>query len=134
MRFLRVWWLMVFAVPAWAAHGYALWDDLKYAPGFQAFDYVDPAAPKGGELRLVSNLRVSTFDKYNPFTIKGAAPAYLDSLLFDTLAGRLHGRDRVRLRPAGGGRHRGSRPPQRHLPPAGRRRSSTTACRSRRPT
>jgi microcin C transport system substrate-binding protein len=85
MRFLRVWWLMVFAVPAWAAHGYALWDDLKYAPGFQAFDYVDPAAPKGGELRLVSNLRVSTFDKYNPFTIKGAAPAYLDSLLFDTL-------------------------------------------------
>ena len=85
MRFLRVWWLMVCAVPAWAAHGYALWDDLKYAPGFQSFDYVDPAAPKGGELRLVSNLRVSTFDKYNPFTIKGAAPAYLDSLLFDTL-------------------------------------------------
>ena len=37
---------MVCAVPAWAAHGYALWDDLKYAPGFQAFDYVDPAAPR----------------------------------------------------------------------------------------
>lgn len=76
---------MLCAVPAWAAHGYALWDDLKYAPGFTAFDYVNPAAPKGGELRLVSNLRVSTFDKYNPFTIKGSAPAYLDSLLFDTL-------------------------------------------------
>jgi len=29
MRFLRVWWLLVCAVPAWAAHGYALWDDLK---------------------------------------------------------------------------------------------------------
>ena len=85
MRFLRVWWLLVCAAPAWAAHGYALWDDLKYAPGFKAFDYVDPAAPKGGELRLVSNLRVSTFDKYNPFTIKGTAPAYLDSLVFDTL-------------------------------------------------
>lgn len=85
MRFLWVGWLMVCAVPAWAAHGYALWDDLKYAQGFKAFDYVNPDAPKGGELRLVSNLRVSTFDKYNPFTIKGSAPAYLDSLLFDTL-------------------------------------------------
>ncbi len=85
MRFLWVWSLMVCAVPAWAAHGYALWDDLKYGPDFKAFDYVDTAAPKGGELRLVSNLRVSTFDKYNPFTIKGSAPAYLDSLLFDTL-------------------------------------------------
>ena len=42
------------AVPCWAAHGYALWGDLKYPPGFPNFDYVNPAAPKGGELRLVS--------------------------------------------------------------------------------
>ncbi|MDP1069362.1 hypothetical protein Q6326_30915, partial [Klebsiella pneumoniae] len=41
--------------------------------------------PKGGELRLVSNLRISTFDKYNPFTIKGSSPAYLAELMFDTL-------------------------------------------------
>jgi microcin C transport system substrate-binding protein len=73
------------AGPAWAAHGYALWDDLKYPPGFMQFDYVDPAAPKGGELRLVSNLRFSTFDKYNPFTIKGSPPAYLSGMLFDSL-------------------------------------------------
>src|SRR3989339_868747 len=71
--------------PLWAAHGYALWGDLKYPANFSHFDYVNPAAPKGGELRLVSNLRVSTFDKYNPFTIKGSAPAYLSDLLFDTL-------------------------------------------------
>lgn len=70
---------------AWAAHGYALWGDLKYPPGFANFAYVNPAAPKGGELRLVSNLRVSTFDKYNPFTIKGSAPAYLSDLMFDSL-------------------------------------------------
>jgi microcin C transport system substrate-binding protein len=70
---------------AWAAHGYALWGDLKYPPDFQHFGYVNPKAPKGGELRLVSNLRVSTFDKYNPFTIKGNAPAYLSGLLFDSL-------------------------------------------------
>ena len=73
------------AVPAWAAHGYALWGDLKYPAGFSSFDYVNPTAPKGGELRLVSNLRVSTFDKYNPFTIKGSAPAYLSALMFDSL-------------------------------------------------
>jgi microcin C transport system substrate-binding protein len=70
---------------AWAAHGYALWGDLKYPPDFPHFAYVNPKAPKGGELRLVSNLRTSTFDKYNPFTIKGNAPAYLSGLLFDSL-------------------------------------------------
>lgn len=69
----------------WAAHGYALWDDLKYPAGFAHFDYVNPDAPKGGELRLVSNLRYSTFDKYNPFTLKGSPPAYLGSLLFESL-------------------------------------------------
>ena len=73
------------AVPVWAEHAYALWGQPKYAQGFTHFDYVNPDAPKGGELRLVSNLRVSTFDKYNPFTIKGTAPAYLSGLLFDTL-------------------------------------------------
>src|SRR5690348_625734 len=46
---------------AWAAHGYALWGDLKYPPGFTSFSYVNAQAPKGGELRLVSNLRYSTF-------------------------------------------------------------------------
>lgn len=73
------------AGPAWAAHGYALWGELKYPAGFGHFAYVNPEAPKGGELRLVSNERSSTFDKYNPFTIKGSAPAYLSSLMFDTL-------------------------------------------------
>lgn len=73
------------APTAWANHGYALWDDLKYPPGFTAFAYANVDAPKGGELRLVSNQRYSTFDKYNPFTIKGAPPAYLSTLLFDAL-------------------------------------------------
>ena len=71
--------------PAWAAHGYALWGDLKYQAGFAHFDYVNPQAPKGGEIRLVSNQRTSTFDKYNPFTIKGSAPAYLAGMLFEGL-------------------------------------------------
>ena len=77
--------LLGVAASTQAAHGYALWGDLKYPPGFANFDYVNAQAPKGGELRLVSNLRVSTFDKYNPFTIKGNAPAYLSTLMFDSL-------------------------------------------------
>ena len=73
------------AAPAWAAHGYALWGELKYPAGFKHFDYVNAQAPKGGEIRLVSNLRYSTFDKYNPFTMKGSPPAYLSDMLFDSL-------------------------------------------------
>jgi microcin C transport system substrate-binding protein len=82
---LAAFWTAGCATPAWAAHGYALWNDLKYPPGFAHFDYVNPKAPKQGELRLVSNLRVSTFDKYNPFTIKGNEPAYLSDLMFESL-------------------------------------------------
>ena len=85
MRCLLIFVVLSWASPGWAAHGYALWGDLKYPVNFPHFDYVNPAAPKGGELRLVSNLRVSTFDKYNPFTIKGSAPAYLSDLMFDSL-------------------------------------------------
>jgi len=77
--------LVAWSPVSWAAHGYALWGDLKYPAGFTNFDYVNPNAPQGGELRLVSNQRVSTFDKYNPFTIRGSAPAYLAALVFDTL-------------------------------------------------
>ncbi|MBF6630220.1 MAG: ABC transporter substrate-binding protein [Comamonas sp.] len=71
--------------PSWADHAYALWGQPKYGPDFAHFGYVNPDAPKGGELRLVSNLRNSTFDKYNPFTVKGSAPAYLSNLMFDSL-------------------------------------------------
>ena len=73
------------AAPAWAGHAYALWGEPRYAADFKHFAYVNPAAPKGGELRLVSGLRYSTFDKYNPFTIKGSPPAYLSDLLFESL-------------------------------------------------
>ena len=85
MRRLLLPLLLSLALPGWAAQGYALWGDLKYPENFPHFDYVNPVAPKRGELRLVSNLRVSTFDKYNPFTIRGNAPAYLSGMLFDSL-------------------------------------------------
>ncbi|MDP3520643.1 MAG: extracellular solute-binding protein [Hydrogenophaga sp.] len=85
MRRLLLPLLLSLTAPAWAAHGYALWGDLKYPAGFSHFGYVNPQAPKGGDIRLVSNQRTSTFDKYNPFTIKGSAPAYLSSLMFESL-------------------------------------------------
>ena len=62
-----------------------MWGTFKYAPGFDHFDYVNPGAPKGGELRLVAGSRISTFDKYNPYTLKGSAPSFLLDLLFESL-------------------------------------------------
>jgi microcin C transport system substrate-binding protein len=85
---LQVWLgaaLLLVSPWALAAHGYALWGELKYPASFTHFAYVNPQAPKGGELRLVSNQRMSTFDKYNPFTLRGSAPAYLSTLMFDSL-------------------------------------------------
>jgi len=84
-RVVAVVMLLLVSPVAWAAHGYALWGQMKYPPGFTHFAYVNPDAPKGGELRLVSNSRASTFDKYNPFTLRGSAPAYLSDLMFDSL-------------------------------------------------
>lgn len=50
-------------------------------PGFSHFPYVNPAAPKGGELRLHA---VGTFDTTNPFSSKGDLPAGF-GLLHDSL-------------------------------------------------
>lgn len=69
----------------WAAHAYAQFGDIKYAPGFTHFDYVNPAAPKGGTITLVPPTRLSNFDKYNPFTLKGSAPPGLSGLIFESL-------------------------------------------------
>jgi microcin C transport system substrate-binding protein len=85
---MRVWLallVLLATLPAAAAPGYAVWGEFKYAPGFDHFEYVDPRAPKGGELRLVAGSRISTFDKYNPFTLKGTAPSFLSDLLFESL-------------------------------------------------
>jgi len=88
VRFARLWVLGVLwlaAGPLWAAHAYGQFGDVKYPAGFAHFDYVNPQAPKGGEIVLVPPTRQSNFDKYNPFTLKGSAPPALSGLLFDTL-------------------------------------------------
>lgn len=70
---------------AMAAHAYSQFGDIKYPAGFAHFDYVNPAAPKGGDIALVAPTRVSNFDKYNPFTLKGNAPPGLSAMLFESL-------------------------------------------------
>jgi microcin C transport system substrate-binding protein len=70
---------------AFAAHAYAQYGDIKYPAGFAHFEYVNPKAPKGGEIALVPPTRLSNFDKYNPFTLKGSAPPALGNLVFETL-------------------------------------------------
>lgn len=63
-------------------HGLAMHGDLKYAPDFTHFEYVNPDAPRGGTLRLAA---IGTYDSLNPFILKGIAPAS-NGFLFDTLA------------------------------------------------
>ena len=68
-----------------AAHAYAQFGDIKYPAGFSHFEWANPKAPKGGEMALVAPTRLTNFDKFNPFTLKGAAPPLLGTLVFETL-------------------------------------------------
>ena len=77
--------LLGLAAPAFAAHAYAQFGDIKYPAGFDHFQWAEPAAPKGGTLTLVPPTRITEFDKYNPFTLKGTAPPGLGELLLESL-------------------------------------------------
>jgi microcin C transport system substrate-binding protein len=86
--FLRAWVLVcvaAFAPQSRAAHAYAQFGDIKYPAGFTHFDYVNPTAPKGGEIRMVPPTRPTNFDKFNPFTLRGTAPYGLGVLLIESL-------------------------------------------------
>lgn len=76
---------LCWALPTWAGHAYAQFGDIKYAPGFTHFSYLNPDAPKGGEIRLVPPTRPTNFDKFNPFTLKGTAPYGMSLLMFESL-------------------------------------------------
>jgi microcin C transport system substrate-binding protein len=65
-------------------HGLSLFGDLRYPADFKHFDYVNPAAPKGGTVRLIAGGQ--TFDNFNQVVagVKGTLAAGID-LLYDTL-------------------------------------------------
>ena len=64
-------------------HGLSLFGDLKYPADFRHFDYVNPAAPKGGTARQVAT---GTFDNFNPVPagVKGNLIEGTE-LMYDTL-------------------------------------------------
>ena len=80
---LLVWLWCLTATSSWAAHGISLDGQVKYPSGFAGFDYTSPQAVKGGTLVLHD---IGSFDKLNPFTLKGEAPLGLEALVFEPLA------------------------------------------------
>ncbi|TNC49344.1 ABC transporter substrate-binding protein [Rubellimicrobium rubrum] len=67
------------------SHGYNFFGELKYPEPDFVLDYVNPDAPKGGEIAIAAE---GTFDSFNPFTIAGGATAYgaygVESILTST--------------------------------------------------
>ncbi len=60
------------------AYGYSP----KYPENFTHFDYVNPDAPKGGRLDLNGS---RTFDRLNPYLLKGVAADGIEGLIFENL-------------------------------------------------
>jgi microcin C transport system substrate-binding protein len=65
------------------AHGMSVFGDLKYAPDFQHFDYVNTSAPKGGTFSLIPSVRAynqsyQTFNSFNAYILKGEGAQGMD--------------------------------------------------------
>ena len=65
----------------YVGHGISMHGDLKYGPDFTHFEYTDPSAVKGGEVRLSAR---GTYDSLNPFILRGSPAAGIGNI-FDTL-------------------------------------------------
>jgi microcin C transport system substrate-binding protein len=65
------------------SHGYSFYGDLKYPADYPHFDYVNPEAPKGGEISLYAP---GTFDSMNPYARQGRA-GRLSWMVYESLLG-----------------------------------------------
>ncbi len=63
------------------ADGYSTFGEFKYGPDFEHLDYVNPDAPKGGEISVWAQ---GTFDTFNPYSSKGRAGA-LSTIGYESL-------------------------------------------------
>jgi microcin C transport system substrate-binding protein len=80
------------AVEAPESHGLSAFGDLKYPADFRHFDYVNPAAPKGGLLSLIGSTRqfnqnFLTFNSLNSYILRGDAALGME-LTFTSLMTR----------------------------------------------
>ncbi|MDH5797628.1 MAG: extracellular solute-binding protein [Paracoccaceae bacterium] len=67
-----LWAATAFAQETIKSHGFSFLGSLKYPADYAHLDYVNPDAPKGGEIAIWSQ---GTFDNFNPFARKGASAA-----------------------------------------------------------
>ncbi len=84
--------LMVALLPAPLAageavgqHGIAMHGEPALPPDFEHLPYVNPDAPKGGQLRMGV---LGTFDSLNPFIIKGVTPSGVREYVYESLMAR----------------------------------------------
>lgn len=63
------------------SHGYSYFGNLDYPADYPHLNYVNPDAPKGGELSLAAS---GTFDSLNPYSRKGR-PGALTTMQYDQL-------------------------------------------------
>ncbi len=63
------------------SYAFAVIGEPKYAINFDRYDYVNPAAPKGGSVTLAA---IGTFDNFNRYALRGVAAERTDAL-YDTL-------------------------------------------------
>lgn len=76
--------LVLFTVnQGFGAHGISIDGSLKYPKDFKRFSYTSEKATKGGKLVLHD---LGSFDKLNPFTLKGLPPLGVEMFVFETLA------------------------------------------------
>jgi microcin C transport system substrate-binding protein len=69
--------------PSAELHGMSVFGDLKYPADFPHFDYVNPAAPKGGLFSLIPSVRAYnqsffTFNSLNAYILKGEGAQGMD--------------------------------------------------------
>ncbi|MBU1059356.1 MAG: extracellular solute-binding protein [Proteobacteria bacterium] len=81
--FVSLFLFFVSVISLQASHGISIDGSLKYPPDFKQFAYVSGKAVKGGKLSLHE---IGSYDKMNPFTLKGTAPFGLDMFVFEPLA------------------------------------------------
>ena len=63
------------------AHGISTFGELKYSADFEHLDYVNPDAPKGGEISMWG---FGSFDSMHPYSTKGRAGQY-SSIFYESL-------------------------------------------------